>query len=173
MKPMAHFAMTAATITAAAVTSACGSGNEGGSRDGTTGADAEPGPGAYQTDYEASEAFFTRMSEPANSGSVHGSVRIWYSANVMDLPPMGPFVAPEGTVAIKNEYDASNDVFVKVVMIKKPAGYDPSNNDWYYEARNADDTLANDPVPGKPSLCIDCHRAAEDTDYLQGFSLSN
>lgn len=135
--------------------------------------DGTPGPGQFQGDYETSPAFFTRMSAPMDSGSVHGSVRIWYSANVADLPPAGPFVVPEGTVAIKNEYDSMGVVFVKVVMVKKSAGYDPDHSDWYYEARNPDDSLASNPTPGTPSLCIDCHTASADTDYLQGFALMN
>lgn len=64
-------------------------------------------------------------------------------------------------------------MIVKVVMIKKSPGYDSANHDWYYEARNPGDTQASDPVPGKPSLCINCHQGAPDTDYLQGFGISN
>ncbi len=163
----------------AALCSACGGSDNGPAANGedaatTTGSSGESdAPGAYQDDYETSGAFFTRMSEPADSGSVHGTVRIWYSKSVMDMPLDGPFMAPEGTVAIKDEFDSSGAVFVKVVMVKREAGYDSEHHDWYYEARNADGTLASDPVPGTPSLCVDCHQDAEDTDYLQGFSISN
>ncbi len=150
----------------------------GGGDSGTLGADSGtagmPGPGAYEADYKTSSGFFTRTSVPFDSGSVHGTVRIWYSTNVMDLPTSGPFVAPVGTVAIKEEYDGMGAVLVKVVMIKKPAGYDPANHDWYYEARNPDDSLATDPTPGPAPLCISCHQnAADTTDYLQGFAVSS
>ncbi|MEZ4444838.1 MAG: hypothetical protein R3B72_37530 [Polyangiaceae bacterium] len=150
-------------------TSAGGATGSGGSG----GALGTPGPGSYQPDYATSSDYFTRMSQPADSGSVHGTVRIWYSANIMDLPTDGPFTVPEGTVAVKEEYNASNQVFIKVVMIKQAAGYDPANNDWYYEARNPDDTIANDPVPGKPNLCISCHSDGAITDYLLGFDIAS
>ncbi len=131
------------------------------------------GPGEYLADYATSDLFFTRMNAPAGSGSVHGTVRIWYSSNVEGLAAEEPFVVPEGTVAIKDEYDGSGTVFVKVVMIKKAAGYDPDNGDWYYEARNPDDSVASNPTPGTPSLCIECHRQGASTDYLLGFSIAN
>ncbi len=132
-----------------------------------------PGPGAFTGDYQTSATYFTRTTQPLDSGSVHGKVRIWYSANVKNLPTSGPFVVPVGTVAVKEEYDSAGRMFVKVVMIKKSPGYDPSNHDWYYEARKPDDTVADDPTPGKASLCIGCHRDAAATDYLQGFALAN
>jgi hypothetical protein len=173
--------MVYSAIAAAALCAACGGEDSGGGSAGSGGsagagaggATGQPGPGEYQADYDTSGDFFTRMSQPADSGSVHGKVRIWYSNNVMDLPTSGPFVVPEGTVAIKDEFDASNAVIVKVVMVKKPAGYDPANQDWYYEARNPDHSIASDPVPGKASLCIGCHQNAKATDYLQGFALAN
>ncbi len=155
-------------------TDAGSGGTDAGGGDTDAGGPTGPaGPGEYRTDYQTSSDFFTRMSHPADSGSVHGTVRIWYSSNVMDFPLSGPFEAPVGTVAIKEEYGGSGNVIIKVVMIKREAGYDPANNDWYYEARNTDDTVASDPTPGTPSLCIGCHQASPDTDYLRGFGISN
>lgn len=62
----------------------------------------ELGPAEYRADFESSSEFFTRMSKPADSGSVHGTVRIWYSANVADIDPASSFEVPEGTVAIRS-----------------------------------------------------------------------
>ncbi|MEO7035743.1 MAG: hypothetical protein ABI548_17560, partial [Polyangiaceae bacterium] len=148
--------------------SGAGGGSAGASTGGQSGSGGAVGVGEFRSDYKTSASFFTRMSTPADSGSVHGVVRIWYSSNVAALATSGPFVVPEGTVAIKDEYDSSGAVLVKVVMIKKASGYDATHHDWYYEARGPDDSLAANPVPGTPSLCVSCHSGAPDTDYLQG-----
>lgn len=162
--------MTAALAT---LCCACTAGPQNAQSDAPAAETGPRGPGEFLPEYQTSSSFFTRTSQPAASGSVHGKVRIWYSSNIKDVPVSGPIAVPEGTVAVKEEYDGSNHVFVKVVMIKRPAGYDPANHDWYYEARNPDNTIATNPTPGKPSLCINCHRDGSTTDFLRGFAIAN
>jgi len=135
-------------------------------------ATGDPGPGAFDPDYQTSDAFFTRLATPLAS-RIHAQQRTWFSVNIADLPPEGPFTVPEGTVAIKAEYDADGTNFVTVVMVKREAGYDPDGNDWYYEAREPDGTLASSPTPGPASLCKSCHADGADTDFLLGFNLEN
>lgn len=132
----------------------------------------DPGPGAFDPDYETSDAFFTRMSTSVPS-QIHAQQRTWYSSNISDLPRTGPFTVPEGTVAIKAEYDQAGDNFITVVMIKREAGYDPDGNDWYYEGREPDGSLASSPTPGPAGLCKGCHSGGADTDFLLGFDLEN
>ncbi len=148
-------------------------GFDGGADAGTDAGPAD-GPGAFESDYATSSAFFTRMSHPADSGSIHGTVRIWYSTNIMSFSTSGPFAAPVGTVAIKEEYDSTGMTLTgKTVMIKQAPGYDTANHDWYYEVRNPDDTLSSSFSPGMIGACSDCHQGAPTTDYLQGFGISN
>src|SRR5690606_39668321 len=109
---------------------------------------------------------------PMESG-VHAQQRTWYSVNVADLPEDGPFSVPEGTTAIKAEYDDEGEFFLSVVMIKREAGYDPNGNDWYYEARNPDGSLASSPAPGRVTLCSGCHSRGASTDFLLAFDLEN
>jgi len=153
---------------------ACGGEGGGGSiSDGSNPpATGDPGPGEYQEGYQTSSEFFTRMSQPA-LGPTHRMMRIWYSTNVEELPPGGPFTVPEGTVAIKAEFDASGENFLTVVMVKREAGYDAANGNWYYEGRLPDGSLASDPTPGPAPLCVGCHDDSPDTDYLRGFDIEN
>jgi hypothetical protein len=128
---------------------------------------AAPGPGEFAADFKTNPEFFTNMSGPVRGTSPHGTQQTWYSSNIELLIEESAFTVPEGTVAIK-EFDmmstGSPDGYA--VMVKKPSGYDSANNDWHYEMRMLDGTLMADPPAGKIQVCIDCHSAAAQTDYL-------
>ncbi|MCA9590923.1 MAG: hypothetical protein KC657_36750 [Myxococcales bacterium] len=89
-----------------------------------------------------------------------------------DLVAKGSFTAPEGTVSIK-ELDMTGDGTKTgiAVMIKKPAGYDAANGDWYYDIRDTAGNVMSDPPPGKTAMCIQCHVGGKSTDYLLGTKL--
>lgn len=132
----------------------------------------ERGPGEYTPDFKTSSAFLTRMTAAKQGSSPHGKVQIWYSSNLRDRLGNAPFSAPEGSVAIK-EFDMQADGTIDgfAVMVKKPAGYDAANNDWYYEMRDAQGAVMADPPAGKTEMCITCHAAAKATDFLAGTTL--
>jgi hypothetical protein len=132
-------------------------------------AEPQPGPGEFKADYATNSLFFTRMSAPVRGASVHGTVRIWYSSNVKDLITQSSFTVPVGTTSVK-EADPNNDGTVDTVyvMVKREAGYDSANNDWYYEVRNPQGVLQSSPAPGKIAGCINCHKDLAQTDYLGG-----
>lgn len=112
------------------------------------------------------------MTEPRQGSSPHGKVQIWYSSNLRDRLGKSPFAAPEGSVAIK-EFDMQPDGTIDgyAVMVKKAAGYDAANNDWYYEMRDAQGSVNADPPSGKTEMCISCHVAAKASDFLAGTAL--
>lgn len=148
-----------------------GSGSGGGSS--STGVAAEPGPGDFAADFETSSAFFTKMAAPVMGTSPHGTQQTWYSANVRELIESSSFTVPEGTVSIKRfdrDSDGTNDGLA--VMIKKEAGYDAANNDWYYDMRMLDGSIMPDPPAGKIGVCIDCHKKDAATDYLAATGLN-
>lgn len=131
------------------------------------GCGAGPGPGEYKADFKTSSSFFTNMKAPVKGSSPHGTQQTWYSTNVQGLVSGGTFTVPVGTVAIKEfDMDSNGTVDGYAVMVKKEAGYDSTNNDWYYEMRGADGSPLATPAPGKVQMCIDCHKAASKTDYL-------
>jgi hypothetical protein len=131
------------------------------------------GPGEFRSNFKTSADFVTRMDVPQRGGSPHGTVRIWYSADLEGLLDREEFTAPVGAVAIK-EFDGNNDNVVDgyAVMVKREAGYDPEHHDWAYEVRDPQGQVLASPAPGKNPACISCHRAAERTDYLAGTKLS-
>ncbi|MFO0601126.1 MAG: hypothetical protein U0228_37805 [Myxococcaceae bacterium] len=145
-----------AAFTAASLT-ACGAG---------------PGPGEFKADFKTNAQFFTNMKAAAKGTSPHGTQQTWYSTNVQGLLSGTSFTVPEGTVAIK-EFDMMSDGTMDgyAVMVKKPAGYDAANNDWYYEMRMLDGTVMSDPPAGKTMMCIECHVASKATDFLSGTKL--
>ena len=57
------------------------------------------------------------------------------------------------------------------VMIKKEAGYDAANGDWYYDMRDTKGAIMPDPPAGKIAMCIGCHGGYKSTDYLSGTKL--
>lgn len=132
----------------------------------------QPGPGDFKPDYKTSPTFFTNMSAPVKGTSPHGTVKIWYSANVKPLLGQSTFTVPEGTTVIK-EFDMMSDGMQTgiAVMIKKPAGYDPANGDWYYDMRDMKGNVMTDPPAGKIAMCIGCHGGYSATDRLAGTKL--
>jgi hypothetical protein len=132
----------------------------------------EAGPGAFDPLFETSVAFFTRMSTTEDS-NIHYQQRTWYSQNLADFPRQGPFIAPEGSVAIKTEATDEGEHFTTMVMVKREPGYDPEGNDWYYEVRNPDGSLDESPAPGRIGLCRGCHGGGQATDYLLAFDIEN
>ena len=131
-----------------------------------------PGPGAFTADYKTSALFFTAMKAPIKGTSPHGTAQIWYSSNVKEMLGEASFTVPEGTTSIK-EFDMDGDGKLDglAVMIKKPAGYDPANNDWYYDMRDTSGTVMADPPAGKVSMCIGCHAGYKANDFLAGTKL--
>ncbi len=124
------------------------------------------GPGAFAPDFETSPDFFTLMAAPVDGGTIHGTVQIWYSANLRDaIEQGGPFVAPVGSVAIKVQDNGAEAI---TAMVKQPPGFDPANGDWSYEQRAIDGTLNSE---GPNAFCSDCHVGWSDTDYLAGTTL--
>ena len=131
------------------------------------GAQAEKGPGDFAADFKTSAKFFTNMAAPVKGSSPHGTQQTWYSSNIKTLVSQASFTAPEGTVAIK-EFDMTGDGSKRgiAVMIKKAAGYDTANGDWYYDMRDIAGVVQSDPPAGKVAMCIGCHTGFKGTDYL-------
>ena len=129
------------------------------------------GPGGFDPDYRTSSDFFTQMSG-LTIGQEGIKVQIWYSSNIAPLIGLTGFTVPFGTTAIQ-EVDNDNDDVVNVigVMVKMGDGYDPENNNWYYETREPDGTLRSSPPPGRIQSCIECHQDFPETDFLGGTQL--
>jgi len=134
----------------------------------------ESGPAEFSGDFRSSSLFVTKMSGMHPGTGPHGLTQIWYSKNIESLLDKGSFdPVPEGTVAIKPyDMDGQPGVDGIAVMIKKPKGYDPGHNDWYYENRTPDGNRVTEmPAPGRNPMCYQCHAGGASTDYLLGTKL--
>ena len=132
----------------------------------------EKGLGEFQADYKTSGKFFTLMKGMEMGKSPHGKVQIWYSNALKDLIGKATFKAPVGAVSIK-PFEMGEKKGI-AVMIKKGAGYDPDNGDWYYEMRMPNGKMMQKdgmPMAGKMKMCTGCHAAASAKDYLAGTEL--
>lgn len=128
--------------------------------------------GGFKADFASSADFFTLMDGPESGDTPHSTVQIWYSADLRSRIEQESFTAPIGATSIK-EVDMNDDGTLDgyAVMVKREAGYDTANKDWYYEMRMPDGTVMTEPAAGKNPMCIGCHAAASDTDYLAGTKL--
>lgn len=129
----------------------------------------EMGPGEFKADFKTSGQFFTLMKDMVMGKSPHGKVQIWYSNDLKDLVGKDTFTAPVGAVSIK-PFEMGEKMGL-AVMVKKQAGYDPDNGDWYYEMRMLDGKLMEKDgmaMTGKLAGCIKCHAVFSAKDYLGG-----
>ncbi len=70
--------------------------------------------------------------------------------------------APEGSILVKENYNAAGNM-VKLTVMAKVRGYDPEKNDWFWAAIDPDGTVS---AEGSPRGCISCHEGMKDNDYV-------
>jgi hypothetical protein len=78
-----------------------------------------------------------------------------------DFPyPVGTFVMKE---AFENAGGTPGDLAAYTIMVKRGDSYDPANGNWEYLMFNpAKEVMAQ----GKIDMCIGCHAAVADKDYV-------
>lgn len=163
---------------------AADSGGDGSAGDGASApfdtSTLDEGPGEVAADFDASEAFVTRLAAPrlGLSSSPHRLQQIFYSANLEPVLGRTAFGAlPEGSVAVKIQSRDGDDVIDQVmVMLKQPHGTDPERGDWIWEQRRPG-TLAlvssSADDEGFRDFCAGCHGGYAETDWLAGTGLAD
>jgi hypothetical protein len=69
-----------------------------------------------------------------------------------------------GTILVKESRKTrGGDITSLTVMVKRAGGYDPANRNWEYVMTSPAFDVA---AQGKVDMCIGCHTAAADTDYV-------
>ncbi len=83
-----------------------------------------------------------------------------------------PAELPNGSVIVKENYDATGQKLMAVTVMYKTPNYNPEAGDWYWVKYLADGKVAQKATPmgnirlaGKPKGCIECHAGAEGGDY--------
>ena len=69
---------------------------------------------------------------------------------------------PVGSIVVKEKLGDGDKLAGIGGMIKRAAGYDPSNGDWEYFYYESPEGLTS----GRITSCVECHRAAKGTDYV-------
>jgi hypothetical protein len=88
--------------------------------------------------------------------------RIFINPIIKDALPLENKTVPNGGIVVKEAYDTDKELSTIAVMVKVK-DYDPENGDWFY--------LDLDPkykilFSGKEAVCIKCHKAYKNNDYL-------
>lgn len=118
------------------------------------------------------------MDDQAEVSETHADaaeVQVWVSPEAAEtfasIDPDDPSQAvafPEGSVLVKEHYDAEGNMFGLNVMYKAPFGYAPEDGDWYWMQVRGDAVTH----AGRVSFCVDCHAAAINSDFVVGFGKS-
>lgn len=103
-------------------------------------------------------------------GSAHEGARGFREVFISDAGKNaasgGPY--PQGTLILKESYKRGSsggkgDLASLTMMTKREAGYDPENGDWEYLMATPALKIQ---AQGKLGMCINCHAAAFDSDYV-------
>ena len=70
--------------------------------------------------------------------------------------------APDGTILVKENYNAADEM-VKITVMVKVSGFDPGRGDWFWAAMDPDGTVT---AEGSPDGCISCHSGMKSNDYI-------
>lgn len=74
-----------------------------------------------------------------------------------------------GSILVKENYDASGDNLMAITVMYRSESYAPEAGDWYwakYEPDGRVSAMNNMRVSGRVGMCIDCHRSAEGNDFV-------
>lgn len=103
--------------------------------------------------------------------STHGlanTMNVWVSGNAVDgymgLPAATTF--EEGSLFVKEQFNADGSLNSLAAMFKGPADYAPDAGDWWFGLVNPDGSLGPN---GQPGTCVDCHAMAE-IDFAYGLA---
>jgi len=123
-----------------------------------------PGACAASMDFQTWHTW-TRVNDQPIQGH-----ELWVTVYLNDLAKEGylsaTFPLQECAAIVKAHHAAqdSEDISNLTVMVKMPAGYDPEHGDWWYAMY--DPTGRQAEFEGRVEVCIACHQAAADRDYL-------
>ena len=76
--------------------------------------------------------------------------------------PLENKTIPNGGIVVKEAYDTDRELSTIAVMVKVK-DYDPENGDWFYLDLDAEGKIL---FSGKEPICIKCHKAYKNNDYL-------
>lgn len=95
--------------------------------------------------------------------SPHGTLHeVFVNRNIYEALPLQGTEVPNGSILIKENYNASRELNNLTVMMKVE-GYSPEHQDWFYAALKPDGTVL---AEGEPQGCLNCHSGMAGNDYI-------
>jgi hypothetical protein len=94
--------------------------------------------------------------------SPHGRFhKVFINHKLRNALPIADKTAPNGSMIIKENYDANKELVMYTAMVKVK-GYNPDNGDWFWVKYDKD---GNSLADGKVQKCADCH-IGNNNDYV-------
>jgi len=88
--------------------------------------------------------------------------KIFINSIIKDALPLDNKIIPNGGIVVKEAYDTDRELSTIAIMVKVK-DYDPENGDWFYLDLDAEGKIL---LSGKEPICIKCHKAYKNNDYL-------
>ncbi len=130
---------------------------------------------ALAYDYENTLMPLSSAAEQSETHADAASVFVWgteaAATSFHSINPDDPTQAvdfPQGTMFVKEHFDAAGEKVGLTVMYKAEEGYNEDARDWFW-ARTRGDSLEH---VGRVDWCADCHSAAHNSDFVVGFGKS-
>ncbi len=93
----------------------------------------------------------------------HGSLLVTYiNDQALGAIELKKGTLPEGSIVVKENYTQEKKLAALTVMCKIK-GYNPEANDWFWAMYQPDGKIQ---AEGKVEMCINCHGAQKDNDYI-------
>lgn len=130
---------------------------------------------AMAESYRTALVPMTDTPEYSETHSDAASVLVWgtqaNAALFHSIDPRDPtqfLTFPNGTLFVKEQFDEAGNPNALTAMYKAPVGYNPDGHDWFWLRIYEGEVTAEGKVP----LCMRCHEAAQNSDFVVGFSKS-
>jgi hypothetical protein len=95
--------------------------------------------------------------------SPHGSLhKVFINKPLHAAVPLEEAVAPEGSILIKENYNASEEL-VNLTVMAKVKDYSPETSDWFWAAFSPEGQVR---AEGSPGGCVSCHEGMKQNDYI-------
>lgn len=88
--------------------------------------------------------------------------KIYINSIIRDALPIKNRIIPEGGIVVKEAYDNDKEV-VNISVMAKIKDSNPEDGGWFWAQYSPDGKVI---VSGSVSICISCHNAFKDNDYL-------
>ncbi len=95
--------------------------------------------------------------------SPHGKFHeIYINAPLREALPIPSRIAPDGSIIVKENFDADKKP-TNVTVMAKVKGYDPEHGDWFWASFDPEGKVK---AAGKLASCIACHEGMKSNDYV-------